>query len=186
MKQAFDSGQLGFTGLQVLRYSWYKVTNIRKIRHTLANYLVLVLLLIISSLHELIIEKVLLLYAIELPDNPKRSGSPAMALASVFVAPILETLLFQYLPHKWLKYISGLSRNTKLFEFLYILLSALAFSFSHYYAYIYMLFMLFPGLLLGYAFNFFYRQNNSYSNAMYFILLLYVSKNTLAFVFNNF
>jgi len=152
-----------------------------KIYHSYRNYITVFVLLIIACTHDLIFTKIIAFYGIDMGPSPKDYGIVTNIIASIIIAPLLETIIFQYLPHKGLSYIKPLKNNPKLFNWVYIVFATFLFCLSHCYSLIYIFATIIPGMILAYYFNYLYRKFN-YFNAIYFISLLHLSKNLLVLI----
>lgn len=144
------------------------------------NYKILFILLIISCAHDIILEQIFKSYGILPFENKKDYGIVSNIIAALCIAPIVETIIFQYLPHKLLSFSKPLKKSGY-FAFAYILISTMLFCLSHYYSLIYIAAMIFSGILLSYYFQYFFRKYD-YRIAIYFITLLHFSKNLLALI----
>lgn len=152
-----------------------------KIYHSYKNYIIVFVLLIIACAHDLIFTKIISFYGINMGPSAKDYGIVTNIIASIIIAPLLETMIFQYLPHKGLSYIKPLKNSPKLFNWTYVLFATFLFCLSHSYSFIYILATIIPGILLSYYFNYFSLKFN-YFTAIYFISLLHLAKNILVLI----
>lgn len=99
----------------------------------------------------------------------------------VVIAPIIETLLFQYLIINQV-FVSYGGKNKKTVA---ILISSLFFGIIHYYSFFYFLSMSILGLILAYSFCYF-KQNANTSSAIFYVILIHSSSNCYAFLIKTF
>lgn len=152
-----------------------------EIKHSYKNYIIIFVLLIISCVHDLVFTKIFSVYGIDLGASAKDYGIATNIIASIIIAPLLETIIFQYLPHKGLQYITPLRNSPKTFKWIYVSLATILFCLSHWYSIAYITVTIIPRLLLAYFFNYYYDRFN-YSTAIYFISLLHFAKNFLVLI----
>lgn len=95
----------------------------------------------------------------------------------VIIAPIVETLIFQYL-------IIEVLLNLKLKPWVCILVSALLFGVSHWYNLVYILVTTVVGLIFAYYYLALRHQN--FMNKLVLITIIHALSNLFAFVNNNF
>ena len=111
----------------------------------------------------------------------KQSGYSYSKLVEFFLvvifAPIIETILFQYLPINQV-FISYNGKNKKLVA---VLISALCFGVIHLYSLYYFFVMSIGGLLLAYYFCSFKQKTNSIS-AIFYIALIHSLSNFYIFL----
>ena len=150
------------------------------IKHTSKNYQMVCVLLAIACLHDILLTKIFTYYNINIEYSAKDYGFATNVIAGLIIAPLLETIIFQYLPFKGLRYFK-LTSNEKSFRWAYLVCSTSLFCLSHSYSTVYIIAMILPGLLLAYYFNFYHSKFN-FSTAIYFITLLHFSKNTIVLV----
>jgi uncharacterized protein len=153
---------------------------VKEVNHGVKNYGVILVLLIVACLHDILFEKIFILYHVYMGTPPKDYGIATNILAGIIIAPLFETVIFQYIPHKGLKYIKIL-KNKKVFDWVYILISGTLFCLSHWYSIIYIIVTIIPGLLLAFYFNWYYNKFN-YCTAIYYISLLHLLKNSVALI----
>jgi hypothetical protein len=151
-----------------------------EINHSFKNYITILVLLIITCLHDILLEKVFIFYHVDMGTPPKDYGIVTNILAAIIIAPLLETVLFQYLPHRGLTYIKAI-KNPKVFDWTYVIISTILFCLSHWYSLIYIIVTIIPGFLLAYYFNWYYNKFNYYT-AIYYVSLLHLSKNSIALI----
>lgn len=94
----------------------------------------------------------------------------------VAIAPLLETLVNQYLVYEWLYQKSFFKRK----RWIIILISGLSFGLLHYYSGSYMIWAFFFGLYLCYCYDFFRQANKT---AFWCTFLLHSLRNLTAIVF---
>jgi lipoprotein signal peptidase len=95
---------------------------------------------------------------------------------TVIIAPLLETFVFQYL-------IIEILYKLKINDEIIIWVSALAFSLSHYYNFIYILAILFPGFL--FSSFYLYLKKSKYKSPFLAVILLHAISNFIVFVIND-
>lgn len=142
----------------------------------LKNYKILILLLIVSCVHDIILVNIFQYYGINTFKNITEYGIILNLISGLAIAPVLETYIFQFIPFKLLINIKPI-RESKYFVLEYIIFSTLLFCTSHYYNWAYIFGMIFPGILLSYYFHYFFKKFNSYNTTIYFISLIHFSKN---------
>lgn len=130
--------------------------------------------------NDIIYSEIFSFYKIDLALNKIDYGFITTIIGSLIIAPIFETIIFQYLIHKGLKRIF-FNRTEHSFRFVFILISASLFSISHWYSFLYILVTIIPGIILSWNFHWLYRHGN-YKNAIYFTWLLHFAKNSLSVI----
>lgn len=98
-------------------------------------------------------------------------------LGALLLAPIIETLIFQYIPHRELK---KKTKGKKFFWF-YIIVSTSLFAVVHLYSWYYVLYAIFPGCVLA-ALFFEMQKKTNYPTAFYYVTLVHFSVNLLSFI----
>lgn len=150
----------------------------RAIHHSTRNYILILLLLTIACIHDILFEKLFNFLKISTDIPTKKYSVANSVITGLLIAPLIETLLFQYLPLKGLLYINSINKKAY-FKWVFVILSTVLFSVSHSYSWIYIVVTIIPGFILSYYFYFFYKSYNL-STAFYFIGLLHFLKNTIA------
>lgn len=115
--------------------------------------------------------------------DPTLTSSPlknksllAQFIVVVIIAPIIETIIYQFA-------IIEIGFKLKLSPILIIIISSLAFGFSHWYNPVYVLVTTVVGFILAYYYTALRQQN--YTNRVVFVVLLHSLSNLIAFLNNN-
>jgi hypothetical protein len=138
-----------------------------------------VFLVILDNTYNFISGYIISLYdEILLDIDPYFEGFSLMGILflTVIIAPLLETFVFQYL-------IIEILYKLKINDEIIIWVSALAFSLSHYYNFIYILAILFPGFL--FSSFYLYLKKSKYKSPFLAVILLHAISNFIVFVIND-
>jgi membrane protease YdiL (CAAX protease family) len=135
------------------------------------SFFVIFLNIIIS----MIFDKITTFYHLEFKSNsvPFQSKTEEFVLV-VFIAPILETLIFQYLPYFYLK---------KYRDIYTLLISSILFGLAHAYSIIYIIYGFAVGLLFISAYYYSIKKN---VNPFLLVAFSHFIYNLFAFCMNNF
>ncbi len=98
-------------------------------------------------------------------------------IEAVFIAPFIETVIFQFLPIELSNYLQRLFLK-KIYPIVGILISALLFGFVHNYSFSYQINSFFMGVFLGYLYHI--RKDKEIFGSFSFIWLLHLINNLLA------
>ncbi|MDV3908071.1 hypothetical protein CMT84_06360 [Elizabethkingia anophelis] len=113
------------------------------------------------------------------------------AIISFFIAPLLNTIFFQYGVYEFVFFLKKsiqkrnkvlLDRNNNIYIIIYYCLSTGLFAVSHNYSMYYIYLMIFPGFLLSYAFYYF-EKNFLYP--IFYVFLIQSLHNIFAFIIDN-
>src|ERR1700733_11555579 len=102
------------------------------------NYRLVVLIVVIACVHDIILEQIFRSFSLNPVVNIKDYGIVTDIIAGLVLAPLLETMIFQYLPHRLLNLLNPI-KQSKYFAIIYIFLSTMVFSFSHSYSWMYIM-----------------------------------------------
>jgi len=108
-----------------------------------------------------------------LNETMANKGWPEKIFVAIVFAPIIETFLFQYLPHRIL--LRGIGLNWKLVS----LVSALLFGLSHWFGFGYIVFAVLIGLVLILTYILLFESNK---NPFLVVMLAHVLRNSIALV----
>lgn len=137
----------------------------------ITSFIVILLNIIIS----LIFDKITTIYDLEFKsDSLTFESKKEEFILVVIIAPILETLLFQYLPYFYLKKYSAIYT---------IIISSILFGLSHAYSIIYIIYGLTVGILFICAF---FYSIKKYLQPFWLVAFCHFIYNLFAFCVNNF
>lgn len=106
---------------------------------------------------------------------------PLLLFVSVFLAPILETFLYQYLPYKLFKYL-GINMDKKIGVISLISISSSLFGLSHPFSILYVVYTFIIGIVLMCVFYISYHYRSNRDNAFVLVVLIHSIINLLAFL----
>ncbi|MCT3949239.1 CPBP family glutamic-type intramembrane protease [Elizabethkingia anophelis] len=109
-------------------------------------------------------------------------------LVSLIIAPLLETIIFQYLVYKIIYLLKNfiqkfVLKNNHQYLVFYLSISSILFAINHSYSEYYILLMLLPGLILSFAFYYFKK---GYSYPIFYVFLLHFFHNLAALIYDKF
>lgn len=160
--------------LSLKKYSLDKIGNYPFLKFTLIVFIISQLISFTFGL----ITDLTQINDISLSDKPgiREGNIYFQAIAMVILAPILETIVFQFLPYITLIYFDFLKER----KWLVITISALIFGFTHYYSPLYIL----HTTCLGALFMYVYIMRQQKQDSLAVVCLVHILKNLTAFTLN--